>query len=123
MEKLIVGLQITFIGMTIVFLILILINLALNLMKVLFYETGPSAKAQPGTPVPSAAAPEVAPDSGHLIAVLTAAIMATGEVRAPFRTLSIRPVAGKGSAWKINARAALMRRMAPPRFRQKQLLR
>ena len=127
LEKLIVGLQITFLGMTIVFLILVLISLALNLMKVFFYESGSSEKAKPKptpAPTPSRApsrAPATAPESGHLIAVLTAAIMATGEVRAPFRTLSIRPVGEKESAWKTNARALLMRRTAPARPRKKSL--
>lgn len=106
--------------MAIVFLILILISLALNLMKVFFYEEGASAKAQPKAAPAIPPAREAAPESGHLIAVLTAAIMATGEVRAPFRTLAIRSVGGKGSAWKANARASLLR-MAPSRRRQKSL--
>lgn len=120
MEKLIIGLQITFIGMTIVFLILILIKLALDLMRVLIARTDPSGKA-PEAMEPSADGrnPDASQDPGHLIAVLTAAILATGETKAPFRTLSIRSVTGNGSTWKENARTSRMAKMVLPRSRQK----
>ncbi|MBI9086145.1 MAG: OadG family protein [Desulfobacterales bacterium] len=120
MEKLIIGLQITFIGMTVVFFILILIKLALDLMRVLFYKPVQSSKA-PGAMTASVAPldPDANQDPGHLIALLTAAILATGETTAPFRTLSIRSVTGKGSTWKENARTSLMAGMASSRSRQK----
>ena len=122
MEKLIIGLQITFIGMTIVFLILILIKLALDLMRVLMFRTDASGKTPQamGTPVDNSPDPEASQeDPGHLIAVLTAAILATGETKAPFRTLSIRSVTGKGSTWKQNARTSRMAKMVLSRSRQK----
>ena len=119
MDKLTVGLQITFIGMTTVFIILVLINLALNLMHSIFSKMD-RAEATPGaTAAPKKAPPQAdTQDHGHLVAVLTAAIAAAGETTAPFRVLSIKSVSDTGSGWKDNARASVMRRpLVRPRQR------
>ena len=106
MEKLIVGLEITFIGMTIVFVILVLINLALNLMRVIFANIDQRAPAAAGAPKAVPAAPPAAGgDAGHLIAVLSAAIAAAEGTTLPLRTLAIRSVTQVGSGWKRSARA------------------
>ncbi|MCF8079383.1 MAG: OadG family protein [Desulfobacterales bacterium] len=124
MERIIVGLQVTVIGMSVVFLILILINLALNLMRVFFSQAEPPKKA-PAKRAETAGAldPGSNQDEGRLIAVLTAAILADGETKAPFRTLSIRALDGKRSAWKENARRAHLRGKTLVRSRPKTALR
>lgn len=123
MERIIIGLQVTIIGMSVVFLILILINLALNLMHMFFSRAEPSKKA-PATTGGATTALDQDPDQeqGRLIAVLTAAILATGETTAPFRTLSIRALEGKGSAWKENARRSHLRGKTLIRSRPKHAL-
>ncbi len=124
MDKITIGLQVTIIGMGVVFLILILINVALNLMRVVFYKTGGSEKT-PERTAASNQAPDQDPDQdqGRLIAVLTAAILAAGETRAPFRTLSIRALDQKRSAWKEHARRSHLRGKTLVCSRPKQALR
>jgi sodium pump decarboxylase gamma subunit len=121
LERIIIGLQVTIIGMSVVFLILILINLALNLMHMFFSRAEPSKKA-PATTEGATTALDQDPDQGRLIAVLTAAILATGETTAPFRTLSVRALEGKGSAWKENARRSHLRGKTLIRSRPKHAL-
>jgi sodium pump decarboxylase gamma subunit len=114
LDKLTVGLQITFIGMTTVFIILVLINLVLNLMHAIFskMDQAEAEKAQQAKAAPKKAPPQAdTQDNGHLIAVLTAAIAAAGETTAPFRTLSIKSVTEVSSGWKENARASVMRKL------------
>ena len=110
MERIIIGLQVTVIGMSVVFLILILINLALNLMRVFFYRAEPPKKApvnRSGTA--GASEPGSNQEEGRLIAVLTAAILASGETTSPIRTLTIRTLDGNHSAWRENARRSHLR--------------
>ena len=124
MERIIIGLEVTVIGMSVVFLILILINLALNLMRVFFSQAEPPKKA-PSKRAETAGALDQGPkqDEGRLIAVLTAAILATGETKAPFRTLSIRALNGTRAAWKENARRSHLRGKTLVRSRPKHALR
>lgn len=120
MERIIIGLEVTVIGMSVVFLILILINLALNLMRVFFSQEQPPKKAQATTAGSTATLDQDANlEQGRLIAVFTAAILATGETKAPFRTLSIRALEAKGSAWKENARRSHLRGKTLVRSRPK----
>ena len=110
MERIIIGLEVTVIGMSVVFLILILINLALNLMRVFLFREEPPGKAPAKTGKTAGTfAQDPDQDKGRLIAVLTAAILATGETQAPFRTLSIRALDEKRSVWKENARRSHLR--------------
>jgi len=110
LERIIIGLEVTVIGMSVVFLILILINLALNLMRVFFSQAEPPKKAPAKRAGPAGVLDQGSDqEEGRLIAVLTAAILATGETKAPFRTLSIRALEAKGSAWKENARRSHLR--------------
>jgi sodium pump decarboxylase gamma subunit len=110
--------------MGVVFLILILINLALNLMRVFFSQAEPPKKT-PAKRAKTAGALDPGSDQeeGRLVAVLTAAILAAGETKAPFRTLSIRALEAKGSAWKENARRAHLRGKTLLRSRPKPALR
>lgn len=124
MERIIIGLEVTVIGMGVVFLILILINLALNLMRVFFSQEQPPKKAPAKRAEPAGALDQGSDqEEGRLIAVLTAAILATGEAKAPFRTLSIRALEAKGSAWKENARRSHLRGKTLVRSRPKPALR
>lgn len=81
------GLQVTVIGLIIVFSVLIILMLVMMLMKVIFYKPQNDAKTaqKPPAPAPApvSAAPAPAPavqnsvDEGELVAVLTAAIAAS----------------------------------------------
>jgi len=109
LEKFIVGVQITVIGMTVVFLILILISVALNLMHVLLRKIdGSTAAGGTGaTPAPEPVQ-KMPEDQGHLVAVLMAAAMAANQSEKPIRALTIRSVRRHGLVWKDAARASLM---------------
>ena len=81
------GLQVTVIGLIIVFSVLIILMLVMMLMKVIFYKPQNDAKTAQTppapAPVPVSAAPAPASavknsmDEGELVAVLTAAIAAS----------------------------------------------
>ena len=82
------GLQVTVIGLIIVFSVLIILMLVMMLMKVIFYKPQNDAKTaqKPNAPAPApvpTAAPAPAPavkssmDEGELVAVLTAAVAAS----------------------------------------------
>jgi sodium pump decarboxylase gamma subunit len=109
LEKLIIGVQITVIGMTVVFFILILISVALNLMHVLITRMD-KAETKRGTSKTAAhgSVEKVPEDHAQLIAVLMAAAMAADGAENPIRALTIRPVSNRGLVWKDAARASLM---------------
>lgn len=84
-EALMEGLQVTVVGLAIVFSVLIILMLVLMAMKAVFYKPAKSEKAK--NPVQKSETPSAAPaakaesadeiDEGELIAVLTAAVAAS----------------------------------------------
>ena len=81
-EALSEGLQVTGIGLIIVFSVLIILMLVMMAMKVIFYKPNKkdadkgTNKTVDTTPVPKTAAAESGMDEGTLLAVLTAAVAA-----------------------------------------------
>ncbi|MCF8105685.1 MAG: OadG family protein [Desulfohalobiaceae bacterium] len=112
MDKLTTGLQITVIGMSIVFVILILLNLAMNAMNAILNrkkkgpEAAPRVKPAPApAPVPAKenqvkGEPEKKDENPELIALLSAAVMAAEGGSRPVRIKSLRLAGGLGGAWK-----------------------
>ena len=117
MDKLTTGLQITVIGMSIVFVILILLNLAMNAMNVILNRKSKEPEAPPR--VKPAPAPTSVPakekevngesekqeDNPELIALLTAAVMTAEGGTKPLRIRSLRLADGQGAAWKSAGRS------------------
>lgn len=116
MDKLTTGLQITVIGMAIVFIILILLNVAMNAMNVILNrkqeqtKPGPRVKPAPASPEPKAekAEPEQENENPELIALLTAAVMAVEGRTEPVRIRALRLVSAQGAAWKHAGRTESM---------------
>lgn len=73
------GLQVTVVGLCIVFSVLIILMLVLMAMKVIFYRPAKEQAAPKATPKSVTAAPKAKTDidEGELIAVLTAAVAAS----------------------------------------------
>ena len=74
------GLEVTAIGLIIVFSVLIILMLVMMLMKVVFYRPETKTTAVSPTPVPAPAVQEDTPavmNDNELIAVLTAAVAAS----------------------------------------------
>ena len=107
MDKLATGLQITVIGMAIVFVILILLNLAMNAMRFLLAQrtrepVAPQVKKDTA-PVKQTSAqdgPDSPDDNAQRIAVLTAAVMAAEGGTRAVRIRSLRLLHDSRSFWK-----------------------
>lgn len=100
-EALAEGLQVTGVGLIIVFSVLIILMLVMMAMKVIFYkEDKPQKKSEPKAKAPEnkpAPAPvQAKTDDSELIAVLTAAVAACMDV--PVSSLNIKSYK-KVSAW------------------------
>lgn len=110
-HELIYGLQVTVIGMGIVFLILYIISLMLDIMRPLFYRP---AKKQEPAPAQAAKQPKAAPKTTpgqekqeHTItaAIIAAAISAaSGIPKSKLKIKSIRREAEGIPAWSMAAR-------------------
>jgi len=107
--------QVTLIGMGIVFIILFLLSLFMDLMRKVFHKDQPAEEQQPvqSTPPRGAAA---APESGshkqqapseELIAVLAAAIAHTTGQDKPFRITRVRRIHTRSPLWSLASRGNL----------------
>lgn len=103
MEKLITGLQITLIGMGIVFIILYLISLALNLMQPIFYKPQKEQKPTQTQPEPKEK-DQPGQDQSELIAVITAAIVAAAGTTKQIKVTSIKRIPTTTPIWGQAAR-------------------
>lgn len=99
MEKLITGLQITLIGMGIVFIILYLISLVLDLMRPIFYKP---EKQKPEQKPAGPKQPEK--DDSELIAVITAAITAATGTTKQIKVTTIKRIPTTTPVWGLAAR-------------------
>jgi len=116
LDKLIYGMQVTLIGMGIVFIILFLLSLFMDLMKKVFHKEQPAAEQQPvksTLPRGTAAMPESGSHqqrqvpSEELIAVLAAAIAhTTGQVK-PFMITRVRRIHTRSPLWSLASRGNL----------------
>ena len=112
MGNLLIGLKVTAIGFSTVFLVLIIlmfiIQISGNLMAGLGKKSEAAPKVAPTTPTVAAATPATQ-DNSELIAVITAAIAACGSTK---KIKSITRVNGTaGAAWTVASRAEAMNRL------------
>ena len=106
-ERLALAVQMTLIGMGMIFAVLAILWGVLAIFKLVFARPEPKKKAEPApvaAPAPVEEAVEVVTDDGELIAVITAAVAAYIESEDPamaqtgFRVVSFRRANG-GKAW------------------------
>lgn len=103
MDKLVTGLQITLIGMGVVFIILLVLYGAMALMERAFQRGRGAHKpspAQPPSRPPERTQPPRAKEPEPPIAVITAAIAAVQGVDRPFRITSIRFTGAHSAQWR-----------------------
>lgn len=101
-EALSEGLMTTFIGLVIVFSVLIILMLVMMLMKTVFYKPEKKEQAVKASEPVTVTEPEKAEvvDEGELIAVLTAAVAACMDKPASNLNIkSYKRIDGKASAW------------------------
>ncbi len=91
MDKITFGLQLTVIGMGIVFVILVILSYFMDLLRILFYRQEiPKKKEVRGEGPPRPSEPKKAEDNQELIAAISAAI--TEEEAKAFRITRIRRI-------------------------------
>ncbi len=98
-ERATVGLQVTLIGMGVVFGVLLILLAILQLFKVIFNKAPAEKKVDAPAPVTTAPAPAVAPvtntssEEEKIVAIATAAIAASrGESECNFNIISIKKI-------------------------------
>lgn len=95
------GVQVTVLGMAIVFAVLIILMLVLMAFRAIFYKETPKEEAAPATPpVAPVAEPEEEEDEEELIAVLTAAAAACMNTSTyNLKIKSYRRIGNSSPAW------------------------
>lgn len=108
MSKLMYGLQVTVIGMGIVFIILFLLSLFMDIMRALFYREQSKPAAEQGAVTrPSASHKTKAAldqDQTQLIAVITAAVAQTLGEGSRFKVTKVRRLHTSRPIWSLAAR-------------------
>lgn len=110
-ERFVNSIGLTILGMVIVFVVLIVLSYALDLLRILGTDkkkSGPSQEVEnPAEPVN--AVEESQEDDGELIAVITAAIASlSGSTIENFFIKSIKPVPQKSNIWASTGRTERM---------------
>jgi len=110
-EKFINSIGLTILGMAIVFVVLIILSYALDLLRIIGTDKKkPTSSEEVEQPTNSASAAEVPQeDDGEIIAVITAAIASlSGSSIENFIVKSIKPVPQKNNIWSITGRTERM---------------
>lgn len=101
-ERIVMGIQTTLLGMSVVFSVLIILWAVLSIFKLVFTQSNTEKKSEVPAPAPVVApVPEVVPapavsDDAELVAVITAAIASMMDApQTSFRVVSFRRTASK----------------------------
>jgi sodium pump decarboxylase gamma subunit len=112
-DEILYGIQVTIIGMGVVFLLLYIISLMLDLMRPLFYkQQTKQPQPAPKAPAQTSQPQDQEQETGRTIAIIAAAISAASGISTQnIKIRAIRRIPQSTPAWGIAAR------MAPPTAR------